>query len=149
MADNPDYTVIANAFGFALDIPGCPDASKNIREIHMDELNIDVRELTTGQNVEYRNYGPGQAHWGSASFTCAVTLGASKELQNWFQAAAKGKDIRKNITVTLFKSDKTPGRSYNLMDCFPTQWSAVNFDTSSSVQTETLRVKMGRVEFKT
>ena len=36
----------------------------------------------------------------------------------------RGKGIRKNITVTLFESDKTPGRSYNLMDCFPTQWSA-------------------------
>lgn len=143
------YEVLANAFGFSVDIPGCTDASKNIREIHIDELNIDAREMTTGLDVEYRLYGPGQAHWGSASFTSAVTLGASKELQAWFNDAAHGKNIRKNITVTLFKSDKSPGRSYNLMDCFPTQWSAVNFDTSSTVQTETLRVKVGRIEFKT
>jgi phage tail-like protein len=152
MATNTEaggYEVIANAFGFWIDIPGCADASKNIREISIDELNIDIREMTTGLDVEYRLYGPGQAHWGSAKFTSACTLGGSKELQAWFQEAAKGKNIRKNITVTLFKSDKTPGRSYSLMDTFPTQWSSVNFDTSSTVQTETLTVNVGRIEFKT
>jgi phage tail-like protein len=147
--DTGAYEVIANAFGFGVDIPGCADASKNIREIAIDELNIDAREMTTGLDVEYRLYGPGAAHWGSAKFTSACTLGGSKELQAWWQAAAKGKDIRKNITVTLFKSDKTPGRSYSLFDCFPSQWSSVNFDTSSTVQTETLTVKIGRIEFKT
>lgn len=140
---------IPNSAGFAVDIPGCADASKNIREIAIDELNIDVREMTTGVDVEYRLYGPGLAHWGSAKFTSACTLGGSKELQAWFQEAAKGKNIRKNISVTLFKSDKSPGRGYILHDCFPTQWSLSNFDTSSTVQTETLTVNIGRIEFKT
>lgn len=147
--DAGGYEVIANAYGFGVDIPGCADASKNIREIAIDELNIDAREMTTGLDVEYRLYGPGQAHWGSAKFTVAAGSGASKELHAWWAEAAKGKNIRKNITVTLFKSDKSPGRSYTLNDCFPTQWSSVNFDTSSTVQTETLTVKIGRIEFKT
>lgn len=146
--DAGGYTVLANAFGFGLNIPGCDNACKNVREVSIDELNIDIRELTTGLDVEYRLYGPGQAHWGCAKFTCACTLGGSKELQAWFQECASGKNIRKNITVTLFKSNKQPGRSYDLIDCFPTQWSSVNFDTSSTVQQETLTVKMGRVEFK-
>lgn len=141
------YEVIANAYGFGVDIPGCADASKNIREISIDELNIDVREMTTGLDVEYRTYGPGQAHWGNAKFTSAVAPNGRKELQLWWQEAAKGKNIRKNITVTLFKSDKTAGRSYTLFDCFPTQWSSVNFDTSSTVQTETLTVSIGHIEF--
>jgi phage tail-like protein len=142
------YVVLANAYGFGVDIPGCADASKNIRDISIDELNIDCRETTTGLDVEYRTYSPGAAHWGQAKFTSACTLGGSKELQLWWQEAAKGKGIRKNITVTLFKSDKSPGRSYSLFECFPTQWSSVNFDTSSTVQTETLSVKVGRIEFK-
>ena len=96
-----------------------------------------------------RLYGPGQAHWGSAKFTSACTLGGSKQFQTWFQAAAKGQGIRKNITVTLFKSDKTPGRSYTLNECFPTQWSSVNFDTSSTVQTETITVNVGYIKFST
>lgn len=143
------YEVIANAFGFSIDIPGCADASKNIREIAIDELNIDIREMTTGLDVEYRLYGPGAAHWGSAKFTSACTLGGSKELKAWFDEASAGKNIRKNITATLFKSDKTPGRGYSMFDAYPTQWSSVNFDTSSTVQTETLTVKIGRIEFTT
>jgi phage tail-like protein len=143
------YQVIANAFGFGMDIPGCADASKNVREISIDELNIDVRELTTGIGVQSRLYGPGKPHYGSATFTSAVTLGASKELQAWFNDAAKGKNIRKNITVTLFKSDKTAGRSYTLMDCFPTQWSSVDFDPNFGGPTETIQVQIGSIEFKT
>lgn len=131
-----------------VDIPGLPNASRNIREVAIDPLVVEPNAIPPGQDVDFRLYGPGHAHWGSASFTSAVSLGASKELQTWFNDAAKGKDVRKNITVTLFKSDRSAGRSYNLMDCFPTQWSAVNFDTSSTVQTETIRVKLGRVEFK-
>lgn len=147
--DGGAYEVIANAFGFGIDIPGCADASKNVREIAIDELNIDCREMTTGQDVEYRLYGPGAAHWGLCKITSACTLGASKELQLWWKDCASGKGIRKNLSVNLFKSNKTAGRSYLLYDCFPTQWSSVNFDTSSTVQTETLTCKVGRIEFKT
>lgn len=144
-----EHSVIANSFGFAVDIEGCPESSKNIREVAIDELAIDCREITTGVNVEYRVYGPGASHWGNAKFTSAVTHGGSKEFKSWFDAAATGKGIRKNITVTLFNSDKKPGRSYNLLDCFPTMWTGVGFDTSSTVDTETLTVSVGRIEFKT
>ena len=135
---------------FSVDIPGCAEASRNIREIAIDELNLDARQMITGRDNEFWSIGPGDVKFGSARITCTGSPGSFKELQAWFQQAANGgKNIRKNITVTLFKSDKSPGRSYNLMDCFPTQWSAVNFDTSSTVQTETLTVSIGRIEFKT
>jgi hypothetical protein len=150
------YEVIANAFGFGVDIPGCDDASKNIREIVIDELNIDVREMTTGLDVEYRKvgkgypqrlYAPGAARWGSARFTSACTRGGSKELQACWQEAASGESIRKNITVTLFKSDKSPGRSYLLLDTYPTQWSSVDLDTDGDDQIdaceESITVQIG------
>lgn len=133
---------------FSVDIPGCPDASKNIREISVDELNIDARETKAQDDGDVEIIQAGRVHHGSAKITC-TRKGGSKELQLWFQEAAKGKGIRKNLTVTLHKSDKSDGRSYSLMDCFPTQWSSVNFDTSSTVQTETLTVSVGRIEFKT
>jgi len=50
---------------------------------------------------KYRLYGPGQAHWGSAKFTSACTLGAARNCTAWFMAASKGKNIRKNITINL------------------------------------------------
>lgn len=139
--------VIANAYGFACDIPGCADASRNIREIAIDELNIDVREMTTGLDVGYRRFEPGPPQFGTATFTC--TLGSGKELQSWFQESAKGKNIRKNISVTLFKSDKTPGRGYNLIDCSPTSWSVGEPDATGTPRTETLTVRIGRIEFAT
>lgn len=133
---------------FSVDIPGCADASKNIREIAIDELNIDCREMTTGNDLDYRHINRGDVHVGSARLTIRATPGARKELQAWWAEAAKGKNIRKNITVNLFKSGQT-GRVCVLSGCIPTALSSVNFDTSSTVQTETLTVKMGRVEFKT
>ena len=119
---------------FEIDIPGLPNAGKNILEIAFEELQFGVRLA--------------RIELGCLTLTAAVGS-ESKELKAWFDEARAGKNVRKNITVTLFKSDKTPGRHYLLYDCFPTQWSSVNFDTSSTVQTETLTVKMGRLEFKT
>ncbi len=130
---------------------------EGLQEIAIDDITWDYTVLQSPRDetrtnlnpaaaAGYRLYGPGQARWGSAKFTTS-TLGGSKELQAWWQEAAKGKGIRKNITVTLFKSDKSPGRSYTLFDCFPTQWSSVNFDTSSTVQTETLTVNIGSIHF--
>lgn len=144
----PDLTDNASPLHFSVSIPGLAEASKNIREIAIDELNIDARELK-GRDQELWQIKPGSVHFGSATFTIAATPGSSKELQAWWAEAAKGKNIRKNISVTLFKSDRKTERAFSLTDCFPTSFSIVNFDTSSTVQTETLTVKIGRIEFKT
>ena len=131
------------------------DISKNIREIAIDELNIDVREMTTGLDVEYRRmqqagwrlYGPGRAQWGSAHFTSE--LGGSKELQEWFQGASKEGVSRKNLTINLRTSDNQSGRGYILHDCFPVKWSTPDLDASTGARTETFTVKIGRIEFTT
>lgn len=102
----PDVT--ANAFAVA--IQGAATAPGEIREIEIDDLVIDTRETTTGLDVEYRLYAPGATHWGQARFSVAARSNTGKELKAWYDEAASGKNIRKNITVTLFKSDKSPGR---------------------------------------
>jgi phage tail-like protein len=136
-------------YSCTVQIAGLPEASKNIREIAIDELNIDAREMKAGGDHEIWQIKPGSVHVGSATFTIGSTPGARKELQAWWAEAAKGKNIRKNISVTLFKSDRKTERAFSLTGCFPTSWSSVNFDTSSTVQTETLTVKIHRIEFKT
>ena len=132
---------------FEIDIPGLPNASKNIVEIAFEEMQVSARQPAAAK-ARLQSIKPRSIDLGCLTLTSAVA-GGSKELKAWFDEARAGKNIRKNITITLFKSDKTPGRHYLLYDCFPTQWSSVNFDTSSTVQTETLTVKMGRLEFKT
>jgi hypothetical protein len=130
---------------------------EGLLEIAIDDIVIDYRPLEsprddtrTNLNLSarrnWRLYGPGQAHWGNATFT---SRGGSKELQAWFQEAAKGKNIRKDIQVTLKKSDESAGRGYNLFDCIPVQWSSEELDASSRVQTETLKVNIGRIELTT
>ena len=140
------YEVIANAFGFGVDIPGCADASRNIREIVIDDLTIDARELTTGLDVDYRQYAPGYVHFGNARLTFALSPDDAC-LADWFAAAKAGKNIRKNITVSLFKSDKTPGRSYQLFDASPISFTPTQSNTDTAQGLEVLTVQVGRVGF--
>jgi len=137
----PGEEVITNANGFGVDIPGAPDASANILGVTVDPIEVTT---STGAAPKRKKVPLPVVH-----LTVAAGTTAADELELWWQDAAAGKCIRKNITVTLFKSDKSPGRTYSLRDCFPTQWSSVNFDTSSTVQTETLTVKVGRIELTT
>ena len=43
------YEILENGAGkFKLEIEGCPVASANVESITMEDLNIDVRKMTTG-----------------------------------------------------------------------------------------------------
>ncbi len=137
----PGEEVITNADGFGVDIPGAPEASANLLGVTLDPIEVTT---SSGAAPKRKKVPLPVAH-----FTVEAGTAAARDLNLWWQDAAQGKCIRKDITVTLFKSDKTPGRTYSLFDTFPVQWSSVNFDTSSTVQTETLTVKIGRIEFKT
>ena len=115
----------------SLEIQEAPRASKGALAVGIQDLNIDVARVeVTGTASEQ-------------TATIVVRRGSGEELFAWLKEASSGKEIRKNITVNLRKNGKTAG-TINLLDCLP-----VNFDTSSTVQTETLTVKIGRIEFKT
>jgi hypothetical protein len=143
------------ALKFSVSIPGLPEASKGVRAVTVDAARIDVPEIlkrdneTWGRDQEIWNINAGDVHPGSATFTITGTPSVFKELKAWFADSAVGQKIRKSITVTLRHPETGAERTYVLSQCFPTSWSAVNFDTSSTVQTETLTVKVGRLEFKT
>jgi hypothetical protein len=132
-----------NEAKFTVEIPGAADASRNIREISIDELTIDIRETTTGLDVEYRLYSPGQAHWGNATLTSACTLGGSKELQSWWTQAARGRTDRRTVTIKL-KADDGSSRSYRLVDAKPVAFTRC--DPQSPDPTETIVVTPRRIE---
>jgi hypothetical protein len=140
---------------FAVTIPGLPEASKSVHALVVDELRVDASGIlrrdqeTWGRDHEVWNIKPDDVHVGSATFTIAGNPSVFKEVKAWFADAASGKSIRKSITVNLRHPETGAERTYSLSDCFPATWSAVNFDTSSTVQTETLTVRVGRIEFKT
>ena len=147
VASQVDQDELLVSGNFKVDIQDCPVASANVQSIQIEDIKIDVIEMPP-DNDNYRQYAPGDAHYGKATIQARFVKGR-KELLQWLEDAAAGKNVRKNITVTLLDRRGNPGRSYGLMDCFPISWTAMNFDTSSTVQTETLTVKVGRIEFKT
>jgi len=120
----------------------------SVLELTIDDLVIDYKE-TYLEEDGYRLYAPGTPHFGNAKLTLAPGP-ATDELYAWFQECSKGKNIRKNISVRLYKSDKTPGRGYNLLECFPVRWESPELDSNGTQKaTETLTVNIGRIEMKT
>jgi hypothetical protein len=80
-------------------------------------INIDIREMTTGLDVEYRLYGPGQAHY--PDLTLVVPDAQRLSARSWFIDASTGKNIRKTLTVEIRDSDGTVKMKAELFDSFP------------------------------
>jgi hypothetical protein len=93
--------------------------------IEVEDLTIDIREITTGVDVEYRLYAPGTPHFGDARLRAPVESPAGQLLFGWWSEVAKGKNIRKNITVVLFKTDKTPARKYEFYNVTAEEYQTV------------------------
>lgn len=160
-ANEGAYEVLENGAGkFKVDIAGCPTASGLVDGITMEDLLIDTREVTDGVNSDYRApeavntsgvdwdyrvYGPGDAHYGSITIRSRVGKN-SKELQQWFSDAAKGKNIRKNITITLKKRDGSAGRVYGWFECYPVAYQPFVLDGSARVASEEITVRCDDLE---
>lgn len=142
------FSGAASATNFAVLLGGNGQTQEcsNIEWIEVDDLNIDVREMTTGLDVEYRLYGPGQAHWGQARFSSG--RGGSKEVREWFESAAAGKDVRKQITINL-REHQRDARRYNFYDCFPVAIQGGEVDPATGAVTNevyTVQIDSGSIE---
>ena len=135
-------------FTLGITIEGLPEASKNAVSVAIDPITIDPLEMAPGNTGDVRLMRPGSVSPLGATITCKVGKGGSKELRQWWLDTSRGQQIRKSITINLRVHQQERARTYNLVDCFPVSYSSVNFDTSSTVQTETLTVSVGRIEFK-
>lgn len=141
------YEILENGSGkFTIDINGCGIASANVFSITVEDLVIDEREMTTGADWDYRNSGPGDAHYGSITIQSRVGANSS-ELYQWWLDCSQGKNIRKDISVISLKRDgSTEARRWNIFQCFPTSWDPGEYSPSSNVACETIVAKMQRVE---
>ena len=140
------YEILENGAGkFKIDIQNAPVANANVESITMEDLTIDVREMTTGADWDYRVYGPGDAHYGS--ITVRSRVGAnSTELYQWWLDCSRGQNVRKQISVICLKRDGSESRRFNCFGCFPTRWDAADFSPSSNIACETIVANMGYVE---
>ncbi len=133
----PGDEILTHAGGFSVEIDGAPAASGRVRSVYGLEVLLDERKPKP--NFKKAVLGPLRLAFDTPA----------DEITQWWNDTKSGTCIRKNITINLRRADGTTARQIVCHDSLPTQWSSVNFDTSSTVQTETLTVKIGRIEFKT
>jgi|GEM_PF-1804530 phage tail-like protein len=142
------YEILENGAGkFKIDIQGAQTASANVESITIEDLVIDVREMTTGADWDYRVYGPGDAHYGSITIRSRVGKD-SKELYQWWLDTSRGKNIRKQISVIALRRDGSEARSYNFLECFPTRYQPLVLDGTSRVSVEEVTAKCEGVDMK-
>jgi phage tail-like protein len=126
---------------FRVEIAGLPDVSANCIAVEIEPIVIDAVE---GDPGVFKTWAPGDAHYGKANLSCVPAPGPS-QLDQWIRDAASGAEVRKNITITLFKHDGSAVRTFNLVDCFPIHYDAGDYSPSSNVLVETITVKIDRV----
>lgn len=140
------YEILENGAGkFKIAIDGAPVASANVESITIEDLVIDEREMSTGADLDYRVYGPGDAHYGHITVRARVGK-SSSELYQWWLDCSQGKNIRKTIAVTALKRDGSDARSWNLIETFPVRWDPGEYSPSSNVAVETIVAKIGYAE---
>ena len=96
---------------------------------------ISYREAGQGEVIRRL---PGQVNYGDV--TLAYGLTDSLQLWDWFQAAATGKVIRKNISIVTVDTDgATEAMRWNLLDAWPAAWQGAAFNAlSQEVAVESL-----------
>jgi phage tail-like protein len=134
---------------FEIEIPGMPASSMACSGIEGLMAAFDTRETTTGLDVEYRTYAPGDAHYGRVKVKFPAFHGdpVGAEIMAWMEQA-RTTGIRKNITVIVKKTNGSPIRTFNLHDCFPVKWDPGDYSPSSTVAVETLEIAIQRVEMR-
>ena len=128
---------------FRVDIEGAPGASDNIQSVQVEDLTIDVRE--GGVDQPWRTFAPGDVHYGRVTLRARVGP-QTQELRQWFEDAAVGKNVRKNISVLVLNGSGQVARRWDLQACFPVKYDPGEYSPSSTVAVETLVAKVGRIE---
>ncbi len=72
--------------------------------------------------------------------------GGNADLAGWMAAAAKGLRDPRRITITLLAADQTAIRTYELSDCFPTQFDPGDYSAGGGANVAELVVQPTRVE---
>ena len=120
-----ENTAMLSASNVYVKVPGWNGGNgfvpSGISRIGMD---IDVREMTTGLDVEYRLYGPAEAHFSDVTLQLPVLM--RPEGRGWFSDVSSGKNVRKNITVELRDSAGVATMKATLFECFPVAYDNEN-----------------------
>lgn len=124
-------------FRYKVEIDGL-DAG-GFSEVSGFDASIDVIEYREGDMVQTPMKIPGLKKYGN--ITLKQGLADSMVLYDWVIAGVNGAVVRKTITITLLDEEEAPAASWQVINAWPTKYTAPDFNaTSSEVAIETLEI---------
>jgi len=124
-------------FRYKVEIDGL-DAG-GFSEVTGFDASIDVMEYREGDMVQTPMKIPGLKKYGN--ITLKQGLADSMVLYEWIIAGVNGAVERKTITITLLDETEAPAASWQVINAWPTKYTAPDFNaTSSEVAIETLEI---------
>lgn len=124
-------------FRYKVEIDGL-DAG-GFSEVTGFDASIDVIEYREGDMVTTPMKIPGLKKYGN--ITLKQGLADSMVLYEWLTAGVTGAVQRKTVTITLLDEEEAPAASWQVINAWPTKYTAPDFNaTSSEVAIETLEI---------
>lgn len=124
-------------FRYKVEIDGL-DAG-GFSEVSGFDASIDVMEYREGDMVQTPMKIPGLKKYGN--ITLKQGLADSTVMYDWIIAGVNGAVERKTITITLLDQEEAPAASWQVINAWPTKYTAPDFNaTSSEVAIETLEI---------
>ena len=124
-------------FRYKVEIDGL-DAG-GFSEVTGFDASIDVMEYREGDMVQTPMKIPGLKKYGN--ITLRQGLVDSTVLYDWITEGINAAVSRKTITITLLDEEEAPAASWQVINAWPTRYTAPDFNASSSeVAIETLEV---------
>ena len=103
------------------------------------DASVDVMEYREGDMVQTPMKIPGLKKYGN--ITLKQGLADSMVLYECIAEGVNGAVQRKTITITLLDEEETPAASWQVINAWPTKYTAPDFNaTSSEVAIETLEI---------
>lgn len=142
-APQADSNQFMKSRGFKVEVDGVLLA--NVLSVEQVGLSVDSIEYQSGDDNIVRAL-PGVGRPNNVIITGFLTRDTSME--NWIREVYNGKDIRKDITVTILNPKGEGLRTFDLIDCFPTRYEILDMDSgpSGEVMKWTLEVRVNRIE---
>lgn len=103
------------------------------------DASIDVMEYREGDMVQTPLKIPGLKKYGNLTLKKGIM--DSKVLYDWITTGINGAVDRKTITVTLLDEEEAPAASWQVINAWPSKYTAPDFNaTSSEIAIETLEI---------
>ena len=122
--------------------PGCRfDVSINrmpqavFTEVSGLSMEVVVEDVEEGGHNDFVHRLPGRCKMGNLTLKRGLTK--SNDFFVWCQQIARGKIVRRPVTVILYNVDGTEAMKWNFNNAFPVKWSGPQFksdDTSSAIE---------------